>query len=150
MKYSNLYLEELCVRVCARPALYSCICLNVYQHFWMSLLALTNTARQETDRHRNTFTSMLQTDMIWVGIMICYSRIYHPNWWRVQARSGSLSLREMCLSAGCVLALLWASSSSYFIPALPLSLYVCLSLSTTLNQADLLIKKHIFSALNTL
>lgn len=38
-----------CLSVCVRPALYPCTSLCMYQQFLISLLALTNAARQETD-----------------------------------------------------------------------------------------------------
>jgi len=74
--------------------------------------------------------------------MICYSRIIIPADRGFQAGPTSLKLQGMIV--GWVFVSLSLGLLSYFILALPLSLAV--SLSTTLNQADLLIK-CIFSLL---
>lgn len=46
----------------------------------------------------------LYTDTIRVGIIIYYSRAYHPRWWRMWERWGSLGQMEKCVLAGFVLA----------------------------------------------
>lgn len=132
-----------------RRSLCVCVCVfvpSVFLHISECVSAVFDPSISG-DRQGSTFPAHLHTGTIQVDTMICYSRVYHPSWWWVKDGSGSISPREMKLLAGCV-GLTLGLVFSYWIPALPLSFPVCLSQSTTLNQAELLIKIHIFSALN--
>lgn len=69
---------SVCMCVCERPALYSCISLTVSAVFDLSL----STVKYSKTRDRQTqeyIYAHLQTDMISVCIMICNCRIYHPS-----------------------------------------------------------------------
>lgn len=133
-----------CVCVCALGFVFSILeCVSAVFDLSLSADKCGETGDRQTQEH---IDAHLQTDGIRVGVMICYSRnlpsqlTMSPGWIGL-IKPGRRRAFFFFLGSVCVLALLWASSLFLFHSSSPT---FCLSLNAALNQADLLIKMHIF------
>lgn len=138
-----------CVSMCLSSCVYAHLCILAQPWVCISTFwSLSLSARWGTDTGIHLHAPADRHDLS-CGNDLLFQNL--PS--QLMKNPGKIRLiraerEQECLLVRGVLALLWASSN--FIPVFTLSFSFCHCLSTTLNQANLLIKIHFFSALNTL
>ncbi len=148
MKYLNLYLEDCCVFVRAPSSIFLHVteCLSAF--FWsLSQHRQTQPDKRQTDTVKHLRAPADRHDLSWHNDLL----IHNLPLQSMSASSIRLIKPERDVLVGWIcVSLTLGLLSFYNICVLLLSFSVCLSLSTTLNQEDLLIKRHIFLAVNRL